>query len=92
MGWGRNGQSHHHQCHWGKEHHYSKETIEEACLEEARAQFTQTNNTAFMTEPLLSELGLLGTRQESFDQIAQGTYELPQGSPDNAIQLIPLLQ
>jgi len=44
-----------------KEHHYSKENIEVACLAEARDQFTQANDTTFLTDPLLLTLGIIRT-------------------------------
>jgi len=75
-----------------KEHHYSKENIKGACLEEVQTQFTQSNNTSFLTEPLLSELGLLGTRWEQFNKIMRGSYKPPLGSLNNTLKLIPLLQ
>jgi len=71
--------------------HYSKESIEIACLEEARERFTEANATSFLTEPLLLELGIIGTQLEQFDQMASGSYQLPPDAPKNAKQLIPLL-
>jgi len=71
--------------------HYSKESIKQACLEEARAWFTQANDTPFLTELLLSDLGILGMDKTQFDDIATGSYQLPLDTPDNAQQLIPLL-
>jgi len=75
-----------------KEHHYTKESIEEACLAEAKAQFTQANDTAFLMEPLLSELGIIGIQRMQFDQIAAGNYIAPPATLINAQQLLPLLQ
>jgi len=75
-----------------KEHHYTKESIEEACLAEAKARFTQANDTAFMMEPLLLELGIIGVHSVQFDQIAAGNYIAPPATPTNAQQLLPLLQ
>jgi len=37
---------------------------------EAKARFTQSNNTPFLSKPLLSDLGLIGMASEKFDQIA----------------------
>jgi len=60
-----------------KEHHYSKDNIKQECLEEVNARFTQSNNNLFLSEPLLLDLGLIGTMSEKFDQIACRTYEPP---------------
>jgi len=62
-----------------KEHHYSKESIKEACLAEARTQFTQANDTSFLMEPLILDLGIIGIQHMQFDQIAMGSYKLPPG-------------
>jgi len=43
-------------------------------------------------EPLLLDLGIIGTQQEQFDQLATGLYQLPQDAPNNAKQLLPLLE
>jgi len=75
-----------------KEHHYSKESIEETCLTEAKAWFTQANDTLFLTEPLILDLGIIRTQRVHFDQIARETYKLPPGAPNNAHQLLQLLQ
>jgi len=75
-----------------KENHYTKESIEEACLAEAKAQFTQANRMAFLTEPLLLELGVIGILGAQFDQIADGNYLPPPDTPNNAKHLLPLLQ
>jgi len=75
-----------------KEHHYTKESIEEACLAKAKAQFTQANDMAFLMEPLLSELGIIGIQRMQFDQITDGNYTAPPVTPSNAQQLLPLLQ
>jgi len=68
-----------------KEYHYSKDNIKRECLEEARARFTQANDTPFLSKPLFLELGLMGMMSEQFDQIAQGTYEPPQTWPTMCI-------
>jgi len=75
-----------------KEHHYSKESIEEACLTKAKTRFTQANNMAFLMEPLISELGIISTHGEQFDQITAENYATPPDALDNAQQLLPLLQ
>jgi len=71
--------------------HYSKEGIKAACLEEARARFTQANKTSFLKEPLLLDIQLLGTHLPMFDWIAAGTYQSPPGTQHQANQLLPLL-
>jgi len=48
--------------------------MEAACLEEAKARFTQANDTPFLTPPLLPELGLLNCDEPPFDAIANGQY------------------
>ena len=84
--------SHQWQTTGEKEYYYSKENIEAACLAEARDQFTQANDTMFLTDPLLSNLGIIRTQREEFNQIARETYGPPLGTPINAQQLLPLLQ
>jgi len=54
--------------------------MEEACLEEARACFTQANDTPFLTPPLILELGLLNCDEPLFDAIASGQYQPPEGT------------
>jgi len=61
--------------------HYSKAGIEGVCLEEAKARFTQANDTPFPQEPFLLDLQLLGMHLPMFDQIADGTYRPPLGTP-----------
>jgi len=58
----------------------------------SKDQFTQANDTTFLIDPLLVTLGIIGTQREEFNLIASGTYDLPQGTPANAEQLIPLMQ
>jgi len=72
--------------------HHSKTDIKITCLEESRNIFTQANNTPFLVEPLLSELGLIGTQWEQFSQIAMGLYHPPQDAPNNVKWLLPLLE
>ena len=54
--------------------------MEAACLEEARARFTQANDTPFLTAPLIHELGLLNCDDPPFDAIAQGQYQVLEGT------------
>jgi len=60
-----------------KEHHHSEKSIEEACLTKAKAWFTQANDMAFLTEPLILELGIISKHKEQFDQITDRTYLPP---------------
>jgi len=53
--------------------------METACLTEARARFTQVNDTPFLTPPLLTDLGLLNCYDPNFDTIATGQYQPPAG-------------
>jgi len=48
--------------------------MEAACLKEARAHFTQANDTPFLTSLLVEELGLLNCNDELFEEIANGQY------------------
>jgi len=73
--------------------HYSdKANMEAACLEEARARFTQANDTPFLTEPLLPELGLLNCEDPPFDAIANGQYQAPAGTGPGAQLLLQHLK
>jgi len=71
--------------------HYQKEAIEKACLNEAKAWFTQANDTPFLSEPLAMEIHWLGIHLQSFDQIATGEFIPPQNTPEGASQLLLLL-
>jgi len=51
-------------------HPYSKESMKTACLEEIQAQFMQANDTQFLTDPLISDLEVIGIQLENFDHIA----------------------
>jgi hypothetical protein len=53
-----------------------KEEIEEACIAENIARFSQSEATPFMQEPLLSELGYLADTPTA-EAILQGIYEPP---------------
>jgi len=75
-----------------KTNHHSKTDIKMACLEEVKNHFTQANGTPFLVEPLISVLRIIGTQQDQFNQIATGLYHPPQDVPNNAKQLLPLLE
>jgi len=66
--------------------------MESACLEEACTQFTQANNTPFLTTPLIEELGLLNCNNVHFNAIAKGTYQPPDGTDLGAQQLLQHLK
>lgn len=55
-----------------------KADMEEACIAENIARFSQSGDTPPMTEPLLSELGFLADTPAAFE-ILQGTYQPPDG-------------
>jgi len=61
-------------------HQANKTSMEEACLEEAWACFTQANDTPFLTTPLVNKLGLLNCHDDHFDKIASGQYHAPKGT------------
>jgi hypothetical protein len=52
------------------------EDIEDACIEENIARFSQSEDTPFMQEPLLSALGYLADTPAA-ESILQGTYKPP---------------
>ena len=54
-----------------------KETIEEACFKENDWRFGQSEGTPPTIEPVLSDLGYLGTT-EAVEDILNGTYEIPE--------------
>ena len=54
-----------------------KTRIEEAIRDENRVNFSQTNNTPSMKEPLVSELGFLGDNQSEKETL-KGTYIPPE--------------
>jgi hypothetical protein len=65
-------------------------SIESELLMELRTRFNQATGTPFQSEPLLSEVGSLGTTEKS-QQILQGTYEPPEHTDEWARKLIPFL-
>ena len=65
----------------------TKEGIERACMEEKEKKYRQTQNTPCMREPLLSDLGYLGTTAEC-DQILEGTYNPPPGTNEYTRELL----
>jgi len=66
--------------------------MEAACLEEARAHFTQANDTPFLTSPLVEELGLLNCNDKHFKAIANGQYKPPVGTAQGAQLLLQHLK
>jgi hypothetical protein len=57
----------------------TKEGIERACMDENEAKYRQTQNTPCMQEPLLDDIGYLGT-SDSCEKILDGTYQPPRGT------------
>jgi len=57
--------------------HHSKVDIETACLDEAQNRFTQANDTPFLVEPLLSDLGIIGTHWEQFEVVLTNHHRMP---------------
>jgi hypothetical protein len=68
----------------------AKEDIEAACLAENDARFSQSSNTPFLQEPLLSDFGLLG-RPTTIEQVLKGTYEPPPTADPYAQLLLQFL-
>jgi len=66
--------------------------MEAACLKEARAHFTQANDTPFLTSLLVEELGLLNCNDKHFEAIANGQYEPPVGTAQGAQLLLQHLK
>jgi len=62
--------------------------METACLDEARARFTQANDTPFLIPPLFSDLGLLNRYEPNFDTIAARQYQPPIGTAPSAAKLL----
>ena len=69
----------------------TKEGIERACMEENEKKYRQTQNTPCMKEPLLNDLGYLGTTEEC-EQILRGTYQPPQGTNKYTRELLQHMQ
>jgi hypothetical protein len=65
----------------------SKDGIELACIQENDSRFSQSENTPPMTEPLLSDLGMLADTEQA-QKILEGTYECPPGTDKYAALLI----
>jgi len=72
--------------------HMNQNNIEIACLNKAKARFTQANNTPCMKAPLYNDLDWLGIHLPAFDQIVDGTYTIPENTPEGAHVLSPLLK
>ncbi len=69
-----------------------KAAMETVCLAEAKARFTQSNDTPFLMEPLIAELGLLNCNKPPFDAITLGTYQPLEGTDPGARLLIKHLK
>jgi hypothetical protein len=53
--------------------------VEDACIHENAARFSQTEDTPSMTYPLIDELGYLA-KTEQADEILSGTYQAQDGT------------
>jgi hypothetical protein len=62
--------------HDGQRMIHKKEEIEEACIEENISRFSQSEDTPFMQEPLVSALGYLADTQ-SAEAILRGDFKAP---------------
>jgi hypothetical protein len=58
----------------------TKQAMEKACLEEAERRFTQASSTPFLTPPLYDIFGKLGCHTRAFQEIAEGTFQVPPGT------------
>ena len=65
----------------------TKEGIEEACMQENEYKYRQTQQSPFMQEPLLSDIGYLGTTDACNDILA-GSYNIPEGVSTYTRELI----
>ena len=54
----------------------TREDLEQVCINENEAWFSQSSNTPFMQPPLCQDLGFLA-ETHSANQILQGTYQVP---------------
>ena len=62
---------------------HNRATIERACMNEGLRRFTQSSDTPFLQEPLISDIGFLAT-EEGVESILAGTYlnnRLPDAPP-----------
>jgi len=73
-------------------HHSEKASMEAACLDKAKARFTQADNPPFLTTPLIQELGLLNCNEPPFDAITHGHYQAPEGTNPGAQLLLQNLK
>ena len=64
-----------------------KLSIEDACIAENTARFSQTESTPPMTDPLLTDLGYLADT-EAAQRILDGTYDIPADLDPYAAKLI----
>jgi hypothetical protein len=64
-----------------------KRSMEDACIAENTAQFSQAESTPPMTEPLVTDLGYLA-ETEAAQRILDGTYDIPADLDTYAAKLI----
>ena len=70
---------------------FSKEEVEEACMQENEQRFCQAYDTPFMRSTLLEEFGYLGISL-NVEAVLWGTYNPPPGTNRHAIMLLEQLQ
>ena len=64
-----------------------KEGIEQACHEENRKKFSQTNSTPLMSGQLADEIGYTGT-SAACQRVLEGTYDPPEGTDEYTTDLL----
>ena len=69
----------------------SKEDIERGCLWENERRFKQTENTPFMTAPLVDEFGCLGVGANA-DRVSRGEHQPPEGTDPCTAMLLQQLK
>jgi hypothetical protein len=69
----------------------TKKEMEHACMIENEDRFSQSSDTPFMTQPLLSDFGYLADTAFT-EQILQGTYQVPTDTDKYAALLLKELQ
>jgi hypothetical protein len=69
----------------------TKADIESTCLAEKDTRFSQSLGTPFLSQPVLSEFGLLGDSSISA-WVMNGTYTPPTGTDPHACLLLPFFR
>ena len=68
-----------------------KEGIEDACLETNEKRYRQTEDSDWMTAPLLQDFGYLDEHGNA-ERILAGTYPIPEGVPEATRRLIDAMK